>query len=258
MVDVYKAPEAELTKKSSSGKYGSIKIGTSGAYSFRIKKVFSEAWKLVKGAKLAFFVAFVLFTVCYFAVAFLSTTITSFFILGSFSANLGEAPEINPLVAGGAIVLGQILVLLLTTPLIASFFAMGVRRSGKKKISGGDIFSKFGSMLPLFFTMILYYILIFIGFLLLVLPGIYLSIAYLMAFPLVTEKGLGPWRALETSRKAVTKKWFKVFGFFILTGLITVISVIPLGIPYLIWGLPFTMIAYGIVYRNMFGFERER
>jgi len=249
--------EAELTKKPSSNKYGSIKIGTSGAYSFRIKKVFSEAWKLVNGAKLAFFVAFLLYIVSYLAVVFLSSTITSLAVFGSISANSADGSPVNSLMAGGVIVLGQILILLLTTPLIAALFSMGVKRSGKNVVSGGDVFSKFGLMLPLFFTVLLYYVLVLIGFVLLILPGIYLSIAYLMAFPLITEKGLGPWRALETSRKAITKKWFKFFGFIILIGIITMVSMIPLGIGY-IWAGPFTMIAFGIVYRNMFGFDRER
>jgi len=257
MVDIYKAPEAELTKKPSSNEYGSIKIGTSGAYSFRIKKVFSEAWELVKGAKLAFFIAFVLYGVSYIAIDFLSSTVITFVAPGSMPvSSLNDFTE-DPLTVGSAFFLGQILIMLLTTPLMAALYSMGIKRSGKQNVSGGDIFSKYSSMLTLFFTALLYYILVTIGFILLVLPGIYLLIAYLMAFPLVTEKGYGPWKALETSRKAITKKWFKFFGFIILIGIITVVSVIPLGIGF-IWAGPFTMIAFGIVYRNMFGFHRER
>ena len=100
------------------------------------------------------------------------------------------------------------------------------------------------------------YIMVLIGFLLLVIPGIYLMIAYYMAMPLVVEKGMSPWQALETSRKAVTHRWFSVFGFFIVIAIILVVSSIPLGLG-LIWTLPMVMIAYGILYRNMFGVEAE-
>ena len=34
--------------------------------------------------------------------------------------------------------------------------------------------------------------------------------AYLLAIPLVVERGLSPWQALEASRKAITQHWFKV------------------------------------------------
>ena len=98
------------------------------------------------------------------------------------------------------------------------------------------------------------YIMITIGFILLILPGIYLMVAYYMALPLVAEKGMSPWRALETSRKAVTHRWFSIFGFFIVLSFIAFVSAIPLGIG-MIWTLPMMLIAYGILYRNMFGVE---
>ncbi|MBX2867383.1 MAG: DUF975 family protein [Acidiferrobacterales bacterium] len=258
MVDVYKAPEAQLTKPSSSGEYGSIEIGTSGSYRFQIKEVFSEAWSLVKGAKLSFLLAGILYWVLYVFFAFvISFVLTG---LGMSVPNLftGELPEgATAGAAGVGQVLSSILIAVVTTPLWVGLQVMGIRRSDNQQVSAGDLFSKYGHSIPLFFTLVLYYVFVAIGFVLLILPGIYLSIAYLMAFPLVTEKGLGPWRALETSRKAVTKKWFKFFGLCICLGLIFIISLIPLGIG-LIWSAPFVLIAYGIVYRNMFGLHSER
>ena len=73
--------------------------------------------------------------------------------------------------------------------------------------------------------------------LLLLIPGIYLSIAYRLAIPLVVERGLSPWQALEASRKAISQHWFKVFGLFFVLMLIMLLSMIPLGIG-LIWTLP--------------------
>jgi len=228
MVDIYKAPEAQLTKPTSVGEYGSIEIGTSGAYRFHYKETFSEAWKLVKGAKLSFFIAGILYWLVYVLVAMGIGLILTAVGLSVPDPISGAIPEGATAAAAGA---GQVL-------------------------SSIVIFSKYGYIVSLFFTTVLYYLLVAIGFVLLILPGIYLSIAYLMAFPLVTEKNLGPWRALETSRKAITKKWFKFFGFCILLLLIVVVSLIPLGIG-LIWSAPFVMIAYGIVYRNMFGLKPE-
>jgi len=139
-------------------------------------------------------------------------------------------------------------------PMIMGIVMMGIKRSVDAPISASMVFNNFSKMLPLFATMILMYIMILIGLVLLVIPGIYLMIAYYMAMPLVVEKGLSPWQAMETSRKTITHRWFSVFGLFIVMIIILTISMIPLGLG-MIWTLPMMMIAYGILYRNMFGVE---
>jgi uncharacterized membrane protein len=61
---------------------------------------------------------------------------------------------------------------------------------------------------------------------------------------------------MEISRKTVSKRWFTMFFFGIVMSLILIVSVIPLGIG-LVWTLPMGMIAYGIIYRNMFGIRNQ-
>ena len=68
----------------------------------------------------------------------------------------------------------------------------------------------------------------------------------------MVDKGLGPWQAMEASRKAVTHRWFAIFGMLVLLGLLSIAGAIPLFIG-LIWILPMYMIALGILYRNIFG-----
>lgn len=46
---------------------------------------------------------------------------------------------------------------------------------------------------------------------LLLLPGIYFSVAYLFALPLVVEHKFDVWPALETSRRLVTRDWWSFF-----------------------------------------------
>jgi uncharacterized membrane protein len=77
-------------------------------------------------------------------------------------------------------------------------------------------------------------------------------VAYILAIPLVVERKLSPWQALETSRKAITQHWFKVFGLFLVLGVIVLVSAIPLGIG-LVWTLPMAIIAIGVLYRTIFG-----
>lgn len=47
--------------------------------------------------------------------------------------------------------------------------------------------------------------------LLCVLPGIYLFVAWIFALPLVADKRLEFWSAMELSRKVVTRVWFPIF-----------------------------------------------
>jgi len=86
----------------------------------------------------------------------------------------------------------------------------------------------------------------------LILPGLYLSIAYTFTMPLIVDKNMGVWDAMELSRKTVTKHWFKVFGLVLLLGIIALISAIPLGAG-LIWTVPLMfMTLYGLLYPVMF------
>ncbi len=77
----------------------------------------------------------------------------------------------------------------------------------------------------LFITGIVKTLLIILGGLLFIFPGIYLSIAYMFALPLIIDRGLKPWQAMELSRLAVTKAWFRIFAIYIiLTGLPALLS----------------------------------
>ena len=92
-----------------------------------------------------------------------------------------------------------------------------------------------------------------IGFFLLIIPGVYLSVAYLFALPLVVEKGLSPWPALETSRRAVSTHWFRIFGLFFVLGVLLLLGFITI-IGWL-WTGPLWYTAYGVAYREIFGIE---
>jgi len=93
-----------------------------------------------------------------------------------------------------------------------------------------------------------------VGFLFLILPGVYLIIAYSLAAPLVIDRGLGVWEALETSRKAITNHWFKVFGLGLLASLAAGLGmVLTLGIG-IVWAMPFFFMVYGVLYNRIFGY----
>ena len=94
-------------------------------------------------------------------------------------------------------------------------------------------------------------VLVVAGFFLLVLPGIYLSIAYSFAPYLITEKNMGVWEAMETSRKAITQYWWRYFGLMLIAALLIIVGSIPLLVG-LIWVLPIVGIATGEVFAATF------
>ncbi len=247
MTDIYKAPDASLSNEQLPGEYGSLEKGIAGDYEFNVGNTLTEAWEKTNGAKWTFNVAFALYFVAAFAIMFVANLVMIPFFM-NMDPNAGPGPIIT------ASVIQQLVMNLLLMPIAMGLFMLGIKRAVDAPIVASSIFGYFSKMLTILGTLILVYVMVTIGFLLLVIPGIYLSIAYMMALPLVVEKGLSPWAAMEASRKAITKRWFSFLGFFILMTIIIFISMLPLGIG-LIWTMPMMMIAFGIIYRNMFGCE---
>jgi len=60
---------------------------------------------------------------------------------------------------------------------------------------------------------------------------------------------------MSTSRQAIGKKWFSMFGLMVALFVINMLALIPLTLG-LIWTIPMSTIAMGIAYRNMFGCEK--
>jgi len=250
MSDIYQAPTSQLTEASDEHNYGSLEKGISGDYAFNISDIMSEAWAKVSGNKLTFFLAFVLYMVVYMIVAFGAEAIV-------FGLGLVPAFEPGSATFGVGYFVSQIIILAVTVPMSTGFYMLGIYGSVGRPLQVSQIFQYYGKTLPILLTMLLMYLMIFVGFLLLILPGIYLLVSYMLAMPLVVEKNLGPWQALEHSRKAITKNWFGVFVLMLVLGIIVGLSAIPLLIG-LIWTMPFAALAMGIVYRNMFGVDVER
>jgi uncharacterized membrane protein len=65
-----------------------------------------------------------------------------------------------------------------------------------------------------------------IGFVIMV----YLAVSWVFTFPLIIDQRLGPWTAMEVSRRVVSKQWFRVFFVLFLGGIIALLGVIAVFI----------------------------
>ncbi len=170
------------------------------------------------------------------------------------------APAMYHQSTDGAWLVGNIL-LPVFTKVFSVFFTAGLLLMGIRKVAGQSIswkmifkgFSCAGKLIVLTFLQTLFVI---VGYLFLILPGIYLTVGYAMTLPLIIDKGLSPWQAMETSRKAIHKVWWKVAGLFFAMGLIFIVSSIPLGIG-IIWTWPMFIVLTGVVYKYLFGDEKR-
>ena len=197
--------------------------------------VFKEAWQLTEGFKGTIICAGLIYLGVSHGLSLLITLI------------VGNEPF-------ALVLLAQLVVMLISYPLGVGICMLGIKRSAGMPTNVNMLFDYYPKTIQIFLLYISMMILIFLGFLVFIIPGIYLAIAYSMAMPLLIEKNLGIWQALETSRKMIHKYWFNFFGLYIVISVIFFLSALPLGIG-LIWSIPFCIVVFGIVYRSMFGVE---
>jgi hypothetical protein len=231
-VNPYAAPSADVNAEA-AGDAGSLEAALAGNYDFTIEEVMKEGWRLTSGFKLTFWGVAIVFFV---AMAIVGG------ILGVVLAKVGIPGLVVRQIVSSA--LGGVAALCIYT--------LGFRRAAGLPTSMGDAFSKLDQWLPAIIAGILVTVIVLLGFLLLLIPGIYLGVAYCMTVPLIADRKMGVWDAMETSRKAVSHKWFTIAGTFLVVGLLTVLSAVLLFIP-LIWTAPWYLACHGVVYRRVFG-----
>ena len=245
MNDIYATPTADVTPRVNSTRAGgNVNDAIAGNIDIDMLQILGEAWRGLKGFKLKCHIATVIWLLLYLVAILISLPVI-------FGLNALGADQTTTSIIGSVV---QLVAIAATMPMMVGITIMGIRHSQGKVVSAGSILNYF-HRLP---GAILWYVLctpmISLGYLLLILPGIYLSFAYMFSLPLMIEKDLGAWSALEMSRKAVTRIWFRATGFLLLIMLLLTLGMIPLGIP-LIWIVPWVTLAYAMLYFKLFGAE---
>ncbi len=80
----------------------------------------------------------------------------------------------------------------------------------------------------------------------------YLSVAWMFALPLVSDKGMGFWAAMNLSRKMVNKHWWLTFALMFVCGLLSVVGLLACGVGMLVTA-PVAFGAFGWHYQKLFG-----
>ncbi|MEM7564618.1 MAG: hypothetical protein AAF353_16450 [Pseudomonadota bacterium] len=245
--DIYAAPEADLSHSGGGDRAGgNVEDAIAGNIQINMLETLGEAWRGMKGFKLKCHIALLLYFLVFIGVGIL---------FGIFIGILAATGADESVIAILSIVV-QLVITVIALPMGIAVMIMAMRHQHQRSVSAGEIFRHFGSTIKLLLVYLVQTIMIMIGLVLLVIPGIYLMFAYIYAMPLIVEKNMGIWQALETSRKAMTRVWFRFFGLLMLITLINMLGILTLGIAW-IWTVPWAVLAMSMVYVKLFGVEAE-
>ena len=206
-------------------------------YDFDIIEITKEGWRRMEGVKGVLVTAFAIYVL---------TAVAVQMVLGI----VFPSPAENPDFANQTIV--TILSYPVLMPLLTGMIMMAIRHVRGEQIVFQDVFGYYGMTWTLALAALLIYVMTVAGLLFFILPGIYLSVAYIFTLPLIADKGMGVWDAMELSRKTVTQHWFKVFGLMMLLSFGLMVGFVTFGIG-LIWAVPLMLVTlYGLLYPIMF------
>ncbi|MGO8929159.1 MAG: protein kinase domain-containing protein [Limisphaerales bacterium] len=138
-------------------------------------------------------------------------------------------------------------------PLMGGFCLYFLRKIRREHANAGTAFSGFSiAFLPLFLGSLVVTALTAAGFFCLILPGIYLMVAWIFTLALVIDKRLGFWAAMRLSRRTISKHWWKFFGFIFVLLLIKTAGMLAFTVGYLV-AVPVSLAALMYAYEDIFG-----
>jgi hypothetical protein len=115
-----------------------------------------------------------------------------------------------------------------------------------------DMFAGFTrAFLTLLVAGLLISVFVVVGTFCFILPGWYLVIAYSFAIILAVDKRLGFWESMETSRKVVTRQWWRVLGLILLAIPFLILGAIALGVGVFV-AIPLVLGAVTYAYEDLF------
>jgi uncharacterized membrane protein len=145
---------------------------------------------------------------------------------------------------------GSLASIVINAPLGIGFAIVTSKIMNEEAYTFNDFFKGFDYVGQLFLGGLVSGIFAFLGFLLLIIPGIYLGIAYSWVSIIIVFAGYEFWDAMEASRKVITKQWFSIFLFLIVFGFINLAGMLVCGIGILVT-LPLTSIAVFVLFNDI-------
>jgi uncharacterized membrane protein len=151
---------------------------------------------------------------------------------------------------------GAVVAFAVTSPLLMGHFIVSAKLLQGQTPEFRDFFKGFQYYLPLLLLSLVAGLFIGIGTVLLIIPGIYLAVAYLFASYLVVDRRLDFWPAMELSRHTVTPRWFGYFALLLLLTLLNLAGAIALVVGLLVT-IPLSFCTATTAYADLFGLQSD-
>ncbi len=138
-------------------------------------------------------------------------------------------------------------------PFICGFYRIFIKQVvNDEKINIKDLFKGFEVFVPSNIATLVILIFTGLGAILLIIPGFIVAALYTFTLPLIMEKRLGFWTAMEKSRKTIWKNWaaFTIFG--IISFIILIIGSLTIVGIFIIF--PWIIASTTYAYKDWIGF----
>ena len=150
----------------------------------------------------------------------------------------------------------EIIAICIVSPLITGLYMMGVMNARAQKTSVFTVFSFFPLLFLLALTQLVNSILVQLGLVLLIIPGLYFYLASSFSLMLVADRKLTPISAIILSCRVFNAYWTQIAAVYGVLFLLFLTAPLTLGFS-LIWVLPFYFSVMGLLYQELIG-EQER
>ncbi|MEQ8858464.1 MAG: hypothetical protein RIC56_07445 [Pseudomonadales bacterium] len=217
---------------------GSIEQTLAGGADLEIMPVIREAWQRIDGIKGILVGGLLL--------VYAAVVVVSVLLGGLFGV------EEQSLIASS---ISQLVIMMIVYPFVAGVFILGLKRSVGLPVRFEDQFAFYRELLPIVAVGALQSLVTFIGFALLILPGIYLTFALSLAVPLKAERNLPITDCLIVSLRLVNKKLFEVVVLSLAAMALAIVGV--LSVIGWIWTIPWTLMMVSIIYRQLAGYTPD-
>jgi hypothetical protein len=231
----FKAPDAELSRPVEQ-LGGSIEQTLAGDAVLDFRDVVVEAWQKTRGIKGIVIGGALLIYLGVMVVGVVVAALVGF--------------------ESGAIVLNaivQVVAMLLIYPFFAGVLMLGLRQSVGLDVQFAQQFAHYGAAGGIVAIALLQAVATYIGFLLLIVPGLYLMFAVSLAIPLRVEKNLGVRDSLFMSMRLVNTRFVTVALLAVFAWVVMVLSFAT--VIGWIWAIPWMLMVYSITYRQLAGVE---
>ena len=142
--------------------------------------------------------------------------------------------------------------LLLGGPFMASYFHMADLARKNKQIGFSDFFTGFEKALDLIKLSLLIFLVVFLGLLLLILPGIYFAVSYVFAHLFMWFYDMEAPEAIRLSRKTVSGNFGQILLLFLILAGINLLGVMALGVGILLT-MPFSFCVVYAAFNDIIG-----